>query len=83
MQIEFGQDTAKYRGNRTKVAVVKMNGREIILGLSDTARCANSVETAERTLKNLAQAQGIDDWKPNGEPAALHSHCRELLGLEA
>lgn len=88
MNVTFGQDKTKYRGQRMKVATVQMNGTTSILGLSDTSRCAqgdNGVtgrEISERVLRNLAHARGLTEWEPGSEPEQLQAHCRDLLGLK-
>lgn len=88
MQIQFTQDTTKYRGQKMKVAVVNMNGRKVMLGLSDTSRCAQGdrgetgQQIAARLLRNIAQINGIEDVEVEAEAAQLEAHCRELLGLK-
>lgn len=85
MQIGFSQDTTKYRGQKMKVAVVTMNGKKVILGLSDTSRCAQGdrgdggAVIAARILRNIAENQEAD---VEAQAAQLQTHCRELLGLK-
>lgn len=82
-QIGFGEAPTKYHGERKKTAVVTIPGRgRIELALSDTARCARMADAAERTLVNLAGEDAFEDEDDIAQAgAALHKHCRLLLGV--
>lgn len=81
MTIGLSDAFTKYHGRREKVAVLNVPGRgNIALGLSDTQRCARSIEIAKETIRNVAK-----DMVPVGaidtEAQKLHEHCKVLAGI--
>jgi hypothetical protein len=85
MQISLSEVQTKYHQQKVKTAVVMIPGKgRIELALSDTARCARAIDSARRTLVNLAGGEdGFDGDKDlDANAHLLHVHCRRLQGLK-
>lgn len=77
----LGESFTKYHGRREKIATVSIPGRATVkLGLSDTHRCAKSIDSAKQTVQNIA-GELVPVGKVEEEAQLLHTHCRGLLGL--
>lgn len=77
----LGESFTKYHGKREKIATVSIPGRAMVrLGLSDTHRCAKSLDSAKETLRNVA-GESLPDTRIEEEAQLLHTHCRGLVGI--
>lgn len=82
MEVTFSERFTKYHGDRVKTAVINVPSKgQIELALSDTQRCARSVESAKRTLQNIADG-ALEDQEVETAGVALHAHCRRVIGLQ-
>ena len=82
MNITLGESHTAYHGKKEKIAVVGIEGNQVMLGLGDTMRCARSLEAAERLLVSLARKFGVSAGNENGAANQLHNHCRKLAGFK-
>lgn len=82
MAIALGDTFTKYHGKREKVAVLHIPGRnKVSLGLSDTHRCAKSLQSARATIENVAKG-AVSEERFDEEAQLLHAHCRALIGIQ-
>jgi hypothetical protein len=82
MNVSFSERSTKYHNERQKTAVINVPAKgPIELALSDTQRCARSLDSAKRTVKNVA-GDAIDDAEVEQAGAALHAHCRRMIGIQ-
>lgn len=80
--VQFSETNTKYHNERQRTAVVILPGKgRIELALSDTQRVARSVESAKRTMKNIAGG-AIDEAEADVAGVALHEYCRRMLGMQ-
>ena len=70
----------RYHGRKVRVAVFYLDGERAALGLSDTHRCAASIEACRATLRNLAYSDSPSD--PAGHALALQAHCQRMTNYK-
>ena len=81
--IVLGDEFTKYHGRREKVAVLNVPGRgKVTLGLSDTQRCARSMDIARLTIRNVAK-EAVPEGDVDAEASKLHEHCKLLSGIKS
>ena len=76
--VMFAEGRTSYFGRKEKVAIVLLGGREISVGLADTARCAVDLDVAKRVLTAFAGIAGVPAGSVAGAEHELQAHCRAL-----
>lgn len=63
----------RYHGKKQRVAVFYLGGKRVAIGLSDTYRCADSIESCRTVLSSLA-----DEHDLPGDPSMCATQLRLL-----
>lgn len=66
----------RYHGRRERLATLIVDGRRIVLGLSDTRRCAASADACRETIEELTGRPA-----PGSAVTALLVHARKVTGF--